>query len=129
MGLKEIKDILRILHRSVVTTVTVVGILLFLKHDSWVFGFLRGATVSTLNFVLLYIFISKTLESKFERAFIIAYGSYFVRLLLISAVLIHSLTSGMDVFVSSILGLMVIKVVIISNTIFGRWSRWNFFQR
>jgi hypothetical protein len=130
MGLKAIKrDIIKILSISIVITLVTFGVLVFLKQNRSAFGFLRGALVSALNFALLYVIISKTLKSSFERAFAIAYGSYFIRLLLISATLIHSIITSMDVFISSILGLTVIKVVIISNTIFGRWSMWNFFQR
>lgn len=130
MGLKAIKyDIKKILLKSILITLATVGILSFLKQNRCASGFLWGALVSTLNFILLHILIPKTLESSFERAFILACGSYFIRLLIISNILINSITKGIDIFISSVLGLMVIKVVIISNTIFGRWSRWNFFQR
>ncbi|AYO31789.1 hypothetical protein D2962_15325 [Biomaibacter acetigenes] len=99
--------------------------LLLDKSGRWVMGLAAGSFVSNINYILLYISIIRSIKSGYRQAFIVMYGIYLIRLTIIMNALLICLKLGFDVFTAAIAGLMVIKLVIYSNTILGRWKRWN----
>jgi len=95
------------------------------KSGRWALGLATGSFASNINFILLYISLIGSVKSSYSRAFAVMYGIYLIRLTLIMGAMLFCLKLGFDVFIPSIFGLMVIKLVMYSNTIFGRWKRWN----
>jgi O-antigen ligase len=120
------RDFERMLRQSSFISLAAALFALLLEKDGrWALGILAGSLASNINFYLLYRSIVKSLKKKRHCAFIFMYGMYLVRIGAIMGMLIICLKAGFDVFISSVLGLMVIKLVMFSNTILGRWKRWN----
>ncbi|MDN5303019.1 MAG: hypothetical protein PWQ60_2533 [Thermoanaerobacteraceae bacterium] len=128
--MEEVKnDFKKILLESVAIAFLSISISIIFDKSRIALGLSLGAFVSSINFILLYISVIKSLGNGYIKAFAFMYGTYFVRFTVILIALLICLNLGLDIFISSIAGLMVIKLVIYSNTIFGRWKRWNSFQR
>ncbi|HHW03943.1 MAG TPA: hypothetical protein GXX35_14240 [Thermoanaerobacterales bacterium] len=124
------RDFARILRESsFISLAAALSALLLDKDGRWALGLLAGSLASNINFSLLYMSIVKSVKTDHRRAFIFVYGIYLVRIEVIMSVLLICLKAGFDIFISSVLGLMVIKLVMFSNTISGRWKRWNSSQR
>jgi len=117
-----------ILQEALILSFVIFGIFIFIKpHLSQ--DFLKGALISCLNFLILYISIVKSINRGYTGAFVRVYISFLLRIALSFLVLYINLLKSTEGCVITLLGLQVIKVVIYSNTILGRCKRWSSFQR
>lgn len=126
-GLEGVKkDFERILRQNNEIALLVIGLLIiFEKNEKIALGFCLGSFVSNINFIVLYICLIKSMRKGYMGALIFTFVSYLIRMVLAFSILRFCLKLGANTFIASITGLMVIKLVIYSNTIFGRWERWN----
>lgn len=104
-------------------------VLLLLGKKTFALGFFQGAIIACVNFLILYISIIIALKKSYEKAFMIKGLSFIIRTFLYILLLYINLMKNYEIFAATLLGLHVIKFVILSNTICGRWKKWSSFQR
>ncbi|MCR4429759.1 MAG: ATP synthase subunit I [Tepidanaerobacteraceae bacterium] len=124
------RDFGKILRESYYISLAAVLLSLLLdKNGRWALGLAAGTFATNFNFVLLYISLIKSVKSDYRRAFSFMCGMYLFRIAIVMSTLLICLKQGFEAFISSVLGLMVIKLMLFSNTILGRWKRWNSSRR
>ncbi|TYP58789.1 ATP synthase subunit I [Thermosediminibacter litoriperuensis] len=109
-----------VVKRSIVlAAVTAILALVFDRTGRWAGGLILGSFMSIFNFYLLYIFLTGLAGKSREMATLIGMGGFFLRFLLTLTGLIFAISANMEFFIATILGLMVIKIAVLSNTILG----------
>jgi hypothetical protein len=128
---KLCRDLKSILKGSLLSFLGVMLLSLILDGSGrWAAGIAIGFLASAVNFFILYLNIILLMTPGRSKAFFfILYVGYIARLLLYFNALTAALRIGGDAFASSIAGMMVIKLAIFSNTIFGRWKSCVFFRK
>ncbi|MDN5331294.1 MAG: hypothetical protein PWP45_519 [Tepidanaerobacteraceae bacterium] len=123
----EPKDtFLEIIKKSLILTVVGALFLLALEKGGLLTkGFIFGAFLSNLKFLLMYKELTGFASRTRKKAVLVAVRGFFFRFFLTYAFLIYALLYDDKFFIASAIGLMVIKITILSNTIRRRQKRWS----
>ncbi|KXG77957.1 hypothetical protein AN618_07650 [Fervidicola ferrireducens] len=117
---------LEITKKSLVLTMVVTLFLLFLEKDGLLArGFILGASLSNLKFLLIYRELTGLASRTQKEAVLIAVKGFLLRFFVTCIFLIFALICDEKFFIASATGLMVIKIAILSNTIRWRQKRWS----
>jgi len=109
-----------IIKRTIVYALIIIGIILlaFREPKPLVLGFIFGTSISILGFRLLELTIKKALTMTPKRASIYSTGQYLIRYFIYGIVLVIAVLADYISFVTTVLGLSMIKIVIITYAVY-----------
>ncbi|MBZ2174922.1 ATP synthase subunit I [Schnuerera sp. xch1] len=115
-----------IIKKTIVYSLIIIGIIFlgFKNYKPLILGFVFGTTISILGFKLLENTINNSIKMSPDRAYRYTIFHYFVRYLIYGIVLIVAAIANYLSFVTTAIGLFMIKIVIITYTIYD-----SFFKR
>ncbi|ADL08747.1 hypothetical protein [Thermosediminibacter oceani] len=103
--------------------------LVFDRTGRWAGGLILGSFIAILNFFLHYIFLTGLAGKSPGMAAFIGISGFTLRFSLILSALAFAISLSMELFIATTLGLMVIKISILSNTILRGRGKWSSSQR
>lgn len=109
-----------IIKRILVYALIIVGIILvgFKEPKPLVLGFIFGTSIGILGFRLLELTIKKSLTMTPRRASMYSMGQYLIRYFIYAIVLVIAVLADYINFLTTVLGLSMIKIVIITYTVY-----------
>lgn len=114
------KIIFTIIKTTLIYSLFIIGIMLLgLKNPKpYILGFLFGMLISILGFKLLHSTIQKSVTMDPSKAYGYSIAHYFLRYLIYFIVLTISAIANYLSFSSTVLGLFMVKIAIITLTIY-----------
>lgn len=117
MGVKKMKkeDIAyKIVKRALIYSIPIIGLILLLMDNpkETSLGFIFGAIISILNFLLLNNSVKKSVRMSPGKAERYANGQYIIRMSIYGIVLIIGAKADYLNFLTLCLGLLIVKIVI-----------------
>lgn len=108
-----------IIKKAVALSLIAIGILAISVKEPkpYILGMIFGSSISILNFMLLGLSIRKAVFMKPFRAYNYSVGNYFIRYTIYFVVLLVAAKAPYINFLTTVLGIFVIKIVIFSNAI------------
>lgn len=115
-----------IIRRTIVYSLFIIGIILigFKNPKPLVLGYVFGTSIGTLGFKLLELTINKAVTMPPKKASSYAMSRYLIRYFIYGIVLTVAALADYLNFVAVVIGLLMIKIVIITSTIYD-----NIFKR
>lgn len=113
------KVISKIIKLTIAISLVIVGLLAFFIEEPkvYVLGMIFGSSISVLSFILMGITTSKAVKMEPSKAYGYAVRNYFIRYIIyFSVLLVAALADYINLF-TTILGLFMIKIVILSTAI------------
>lgn len=86
----------------------------------YILGYIFGVLISILTFKLLHNTVNKSVMMEPNRARLYSTSQYFIRFIIYSIVLVISAKADYLSFITTVLGLTMIKLVIIISAIFDK---------
>lgn len=116
------KLVLNIIKKIFVLSLFVVGIMAFVFKEpkSIILGYIFGTTISILGFKLLHNTIEKALTMSPGKANAYSMGHYMLRYIIYGVVLTVAILADYLNLLSTFLGLMMVKVVILFCAVFNK---------
>lgn len=113
------KVISKIIKVTIALSLIIIGLLaIFSKDKSYPLGMIFGSSISVLAFILMGITTNKAVQMEPSKAQGYAIGNYFIRYTIYFVVLfVAALADYINLF-TAILGLLMIKIVILSSAIY-----------
>lgn len=113
-----------IIKRTIVYSLFIIGIIFigFKEPKPLVLGYIFGASIGILGFKLLETTINKAVTMTPKRATYYALSQYLIRYFIYGIVLTISVLADYLSFVTAVIGLLMIKIVIITYTIYDSLS-------
>lgn len=114
------KVISGIIKKAIALSLIIIGILaLFLKEPkSYILGMIFGSSISILNFILLALTTRKAVLKNPSKAYGYSVGNYFIRYIIYFVVLLVAARAEYIDFLTTVLGIFIIKIVIFTNAIY-----------
>jgi DMSO reductase anchor subunit len=109
-----------IIKRTIVYTLIIIGIILlsFKEPKPYVLGFVFGTSIGILGFRLLELTIRKAVTMPPKRASAYTMGQYMIRYFIYGIVLVVAALADYLSFPAAVLGLLMIKIVIITYAVY-----------
>lgn len=117
---KDDRLVPQVVKRVIIFTLIVIGILFFTVKNPkpYVLGLIFGSLISILSFRLMELSTKKAVNMAPNKAYNYAIGQYFIRYSIYFVVLvIAALADYLNIF-TVLLGLIMVKIVILSDTIY-----------
>lgn len=113
-----------IIKRTIVYSLFIIGIIFigFKEPKPLVLGYIFGTSISVLGFKLLELTINKAVNMTPKKASSYAFSQYLIRYFIYAIVLTISALADYLSFVTAVIGLFMIKIVIITHTIYDSFS-------
>lgn len=114
-----------IIKRAIALSLVIVGILFITikERKPYALGMIFGSSISILTFILMGLSIEKAVQMDPKRAYGYSVGNYFLRYFIYFIVLTIAALAEYLSFVTTALGLFIIKVVILSSAIYDSIKR------
>ncbi|HHV46660.1 MAG TPA: ATP synthase subunit I [Tissierellia bacterium] len=109
-----------IIRRTVIYSLFATGVFFGFKEPKpLVLGFIFGTSIGILGFKLLELTINKAVTMPPEKAFFYAFCQYIMRYMIYGIVLAVAALADYLSLVTAIIGLLMIKIVILTSAIFN----------
>ncbi|MCR2044698.1 ATP synthase subunit I [Anaerosalibacter massiliensis] len=114
------KEIIKIIKRTIALSLVVIGILLIVMKNgkTYALGMFFGSSIGILNFILMGSTINKAVQMDSKSAYGYSVRNYFIRYLIYFVVLSVAALADYLSFVTTALGLFMIKIVILSSAVY-----------
>ena len=114
--------IIKVYRRTLLLSLFIIGcsFFLFKEPKAAVLGYIFGTLIAMLTFKLLDISIQKSVKMNSRQASMYSTGQYFIRYFIYGLVMTISAKADYLNLGTTILGLLSIKIVIISSSIFKK---------
>lgn len=114
-----------IIKRAIALSLVIVGILFITIKEGkpYALGMIFGSSISILTFILMGLSIEKAVQMDPKKAYGYSVGNYFLRYFIYFIVLTIAALAEYLSFVTTALGLFIIKVVILSSAIYDSIKR------
>lgn len=114
-----------IIKRTIVLSLFIVGILLIVMENGkfYALGMFFGSSISVLSFILMAFSIKRSVQMNPKRAYGYSVKNYFIRYFIYAVVLTIAALADYLSFVTTALGLFIIKFVILSSAIYDTIKR------
>ena len=114
--------ILKIYKRTIIFSMAILGIIFLFIDDfkAFALGYTFGVSISMLVFKQLDISIQKSVKMMPDRAKKYGMSQYIIRMTIYAVVMVIAAKADYLNFLGTVLGLLMIKVVIVSASIFDK---------
>lgn len=114
------KVISGIIKKAIALSFIIIGILAisFKEPKTYILGMIFGSSISILSFILMALTTRKAVLMEPSKAYGYSVGNYFIRYTIYFVVLLVAAKAEYIDFLTTVLGIFVIKIVILSNAIY-----------
>lgn len=112
----------KIVKRALILAIGVIIIfLIFLKEDSipYIYGIIFGVCINILNFRLMSLTLERAVKMPQHKVMPYIVGNYMIRYIIYGIVLIISAIADYINFYTAVLGIFMVKIVILADTLYG----------
>lgn len=122
MSLAENENTVSTIFKRVLILVCIMSAFAFIltkNYKMWIYGFVFGTSINFLNFRLMSIALSKSVNLPKNKIMPYVMGNYMIRYTIYGLVLgIAAVADYLD-FIAVIIGMFSVKIVILSDTFYG----------
>ncbi|GFN36192.1 ATP synthase subunit I [Tepidimicrobium xylanilyticum] len=113
------KLVLHIISKTLVYSLIIIGIMFIGIRDAkpYVLGFIFGTIIGILGFKLIEKTVTRAVTMESSKAYFYSIFHYFIRYSIYATVLIIAAIADYLNFLTTVLGLLMIKIVIFSSTV------------
>ncbi|MTI46869.1 MAG: ATP synthase subunit I [Firmicutes bacterium] len=117
----------KIFKRVIILALLVIGILFLTLPNpkKYVYGIIFGATINLLNFRLMSITLSKSVNMPQHKIMPYVMANYFSRYIIYGVVLAVAAMADYISLLTAILGIFMVKIIIISDTFYDTIFKRN----
>ena len=117
--------VFQIIKKALIFVLILIGLMFlsFKEPKFYVLGFIFGASINILCFLLLNITLKKAVQMEPSKAYGYATANYFIRYFIYFIVLTISIIADYLSFITTVLGMFTIKIVILSKAFYDTIKR------
>lgn len=117
----------KIIKRVIIFALIIIGIMFFVfpNPKKYVYGMFFGTTINLLNFRLMSLTLTKAVEMPQHKVMPYIVANYFSRYLIYATVLGVAAIADYISFFTTILGIFMVKIIILSDTFYDFLFKWK----